>query len=145
VDWDKTLERVREAAEFCASSGLARFRVEDDDLAIEVRRTPRAAVPAPEVPETAVAVNGHSGNGVSNGTESRPQTVLKAEFVGIVRFARPSVSEGSVLNGARELAYVESLGIRNPVRAKGPGRVAAVYVSDGEAVEFGQALFAIEE
>jgi acetyl-CoA carboxylase biotin carboxyl carrier protein len=145
VDWEKTLERVREAAEFCASSGLARFRVEDDDLAIEVRRTPRPAAPTPGLPEAAPAVNGHSGNGLSNGTEARPQTVLKAEFVGIVRLSRPSVSEGTVLNGARELAYVESLGIRNPVRAKGPGRVAAVYVNDGEAVEFGQALFAIEE
>lgn len=145
MDWDKTLERVREAAEFCASSGLARFRVEEDELAIEVSRTPRpVAAPAGAV-ETPVAVNGHSGNGVSNGTESQPQTILKAEFVGIVRFSRPSVSEGTVLNAPRELAYVESLGIRNPVRAKGPGRVAAIYVNDGEAVEYGQALFAIEE
>ena len=30
MDWDKALERVREAAEFCASSGLARFRVEEE-------------------------------------------------------------------------------------------------------------------
>jgi acetyl-CoA carboxylase biotin carboxyl carrier protein len=145
VDWDKTLERVREAAEFCAGSGLARFRVEEDELAIEVSRTPRSVAPPAGAPETPVAVNGHSGNGVSNGTESHPQTILKAEFVGIVRFSRPSVSEGTVLSAPRELAYVESLGIRNPVRAKGPGRVAAVYVNDGEAVEYGQALFAIEE
>jgi biotin carboxyl carrier protein len=144
VDWDKTLERVRDAAEFCASSGLARFRVEEDDLAIEVRRTPRPAAPVVVAPEVPVAVNGHSGNGVSNGAETKPQTILKAEFVGIVRLSRPSVSEGTVLSGSRELAYVEALGIRNPVRAKGPGRVAAVYVSDGDAVEYGQPLFAIE-
>jgi acetyl-CoA carboxylase biotin carboxyl carrier protein len=145
VDWDKALERVREAAEFCASSGLARFRVEEDDLAIEVSRTPAPSAQPAGAPDPPLAVNGHSGNGVTTGPDSRPQTILKAEFVGVVRFSRPSVSEGTVLSGARELAYVESLGIRNPVRAKGPGRVAAVYVNDGEAVEYGQALFAIEE
>jgi biotin carboxyl carrier protein len=54
------------------------------------------------------------------------------------------VARGTSLPEDRELAYVESLGIRNPVRSGGPGRVAAVYVSDGEAVGYGQPLFAIE-
>jgi biotin carboxyl carrier protein len=52
-----------------------------------------------------------------------------------VRFSRPAVSEGTQLSEDRELAYVEALGIRNPIRAKAPGRVAAIYVSDGQAVE----------
>ncbi|MBD5632976.1 MAG: acetyl-CoA carboxylase biotin carboxyl carrier protein, partial [Candidatus Eremiobacteraeota bacterium] len=60
------------------------------------------------------------------------------------RLSRPSVSEGTVLAEDRELAYVESLGIRNPVRSGGPGRICAVYVSDGEPVGYGQPLFAIE-
>jgi acetyl-CoA carboxylase biotin carboxyl carrier protein len=70
--------------------------------------------------------------------------VLKAEFVGIVRLSRPSVTPGTVLSEDRELAYVESLGIRNPIRSGGPGRISAVYVSDGEPVGYGQPLFAIE-
>jgi len=146
VDWDRTLERVREAAEFCASAGLARFRVEEGDLAIEVRRTPRAAqAHAEPVAETVPAANGtHSGNGVAPG-DGRNRVVLKAEFVGIVRLTRPAVSEGTLLSEDRELAFVESLGIRNPIRAKGPGRVAAIFVSDGQPVEYGQPLFAIEE
>ncbi len=142
VNWDETLERVRGAAEFCASAGLARFRVEEDDLEIEVRRTPRAPEPPQPVEIAAASQNGHSGNGVAAPGE-RPSTVLKAEFVGIVRFSRPAVSEGTQLSEDRELAYVEALGIRNPIRAKAPGRVAAIYVSDGQAVEYGQPLFAI--
>ena len=146
VDWDQTLERVRSAAEFCASAGLARFRVDEADLEIEVRRTVRAprAVPAEPVAE------GPHGNGVtpsSNGASAHDvpaAKVLKAEFVGIVRLARPAVAEGAELTQDRELAYVESLGIRNPIRAGGPGRVAQIYVTDGQAVEYGQPLFAIE-
>lgn len=148
VNWDESLERVRSAAEFCASAGLARLRIDEADVTIEMRRTPREKPPArlenaPELAADAVATAAVSGNG-SIAHDDRPATVLKAEFVGIVRLCRPSVSEGSILGEDRELAFVESLGIRNPVRSGGAGRIARMFVTDGQAVEYGQPLFAIE-
>jgi 2-amino-4-hydroxy-6-hydroxymethyldihydropteridine diphosphokinase len=146
VDWDQTLERVRSAAEFCASAGLARFRIDEADLEIEVRRTVRAVrAPEPEPALEPVHSNGtHApSNGVASSGAPEPK-VLKAEFVGIVRLSRPSIVEGTELAADRELAYVESLGIRNPIRTGGPGRVAQIFVTDGQAVEYGQPLFAIE-
>jgi len=145
VRWDETLERVRSAAEFCASAGLARFRMQDADLEIEVRREPRSirAAALPAEPESDAALPPPSANGASH--DERPRRVLKAEFVGIVRFSRPPVTEGSEIEDDRELAFVESLGIRNPVRSGGAGRVATVFVTDGQPVEYGQPLFAIEQ
>jgi acetyl-CoA carboxylase biotin carboxyl carrier protein len=142
--WDETLERVRSAAEFCVSAGLTRFRIDEGDFAIEVRRTPRAAHAA-DVP----LVPGDATESVllpSNGSlpHEDPVTTLKADFVGIVRFSRPTVAVGSIVPGDRELAYVESLGIRNPIRSGGPCRIAEMFVSDGEPVGFGQPLIAIE-
>jgi acetyl-CoA carboxylase biotin carboxyl carrier protein len=144
VNWDQTVERVRGAAEFCVRASLERFRVEEDDLAIEVRRSAArsGSVEAPREP-VAAAHEAHAQNGAAS-HEDDLSAVLKAEFVGIVRFSRPAVAEGSNVTAERELAYVEALGIRNPIRASSPGRVAAVYVSDGEPVEYGQPLFAIE-
>jgi acetyl-CoA carboxylase biotin carboxyl carrier protein len=146
VNWTQTLERVRSAAEFCASAGLTRFRIDEDELAIEVRRAPRravASVPASRGDGLALEAAPHSANGASVPGQ-RPPTVVKAEFVGIVRLSRPSVGAGTVLSEDRELAYVESLGIRNPVRSGGPGRISAVFVNDGEPVGYGQPLFEIE-
>ncbi len=145
MSWDETLERVRRAADFCASAGLTRFRIDEEEFEIDVRRTPRAES------MTAVA-NANSGSipsgsgGLTNGTAAKDeyQKTLKSEFVGIVRFSRPSVSEGSIVSSDRELAWVEALGIRNPVRSGGACRVAEVFVSDGQPVGFGQPLLAIE-
>jgi 2-amino-4-hydroxy-6-hydroxymethyldihydropteridine diphosphokinase len=146
VDWDETIERVRSAAGFCASAGLTRFRIEEKDLSIEVRRSarPLRAI-APAHVEPASSSNGSSTttNGASAPPE-KPKNVLKAEFVGIVRLSRPAVAPGSVIGEDRELAYVEALGIRNPVRSGGPGRVADVFVIDGQSVEYGQPLFSID-
>jgi biotin carboxyl carrier protein len=70
--------------------------------------------------------------------------VVASDVVGIVRLARPAIFEGQELDEDRELAYVETLGIRNPVRSRGSGRVVAVFVTEGQPVEYGQALFAID-
>jgi len=70
--------------------------------------------------------------------------MVSSEVVGIVRLMRPAIAEGAELEGDREVAYVETLGIRNPVRSRGGGRVSAVFVSDGQPVEYGQPLFTIE-
>jgi acetyl-CoA carboxylase biotin carboxyl carrier protein len=144
VSWDETLERVRSAAEFCASSGLTRFRIDEDDLEIEVRRS---APSGGLVPAAGTAAElAEEAHGPSNGAiaPEEPRKTFKAEFVGIVRFSRPAVSEGTLVGGDRELAYVESLGIRNPVRSGGPCRVAEIFVSDGQPVGFGQPLLTIE-
>ena len=143
VNWDETLARVRSAADFCATAGLTRFRIEEDDLEIEVRRSARMRTAvAGAAPEAVHVTNGRSSAGSAH--VEPPRSVLRAEFVGIVRLSRPAVAPGTVLGSDRELAYVEALGIRNPVRSGGPGRVADVFVGDGEAVDFGQPLFAIE-
>ncbi len=139
------LERVRQAAEFCVASGLECFRVEDEALSIEVRRS-GGFVPAAHAVREPLAETA-SELAVPNGAVApleRPATILRAEFVGVVRFARPPVYEGTTLHEDRELAYVESLGVRNPIRCGAPGRVASVFVSDGQPVEYGQPLFAIE-
>lgn len=145
MDWDQTVARVRRAAAFCVDAGLERFRIDEDELTIEVRRHDAPAAPAALEPALDVfAVESPAGNGVVPAA-APPAQVLKAEFVGIVRFSRPAVAEGAEVEAGRELAHVEALGIRNPVRTTAPGKLTAIYVGDGQAVEYGQPLFALDD
>ena len=91
----------------------------------------------------------HAGwEGTVETMRGRGATGSEADFERIVQYLTnnfgPVNSAPQSVAGDRELAYVETLGIRNPVRSGGSGRVADVFVSDGEAVEYGQALFSIE-
>ena len=126
-------ERVRPLAEAFHDGGLARMSIRDGDFEVELRRAP--------APATSVA---SSSPAPSEQAPARPTDVVLADVVGIVRFLRPAVSEGSSIDADRELAFVETLGIRNPVRSRGAGRIAMVFVTDGQPVEYGQPLFAIE-
>lgn len=69
---------------------------------------------------------------------------IKSDLVGIFHFNRPVVRDGEMLENEREIAYVEALGIRNPVRSLGAGRIVGVRCGDGQAVEYGQVLFEID-
>lgn len=142
MDWDETLERVRSAARTCAAANLARLRIEDGGFRLEIRRTVTAQRPPPAALEAASS-NGKTSNG-AGGHDHPPRNLLRAEFVGVLRFARPMIAPGTLLSEDRELAYVESLGIRNPIRSGGPGKVAEIFVGDGQPVDFGQKLIALE-
>jgi len=124
-------ERVRALAEAFHDGGLARLSVRDGDFEVEFRRS----------------AAGGPRSGLGGGGDEAPPGVAEAilsDVVGVLRFLRPAVSEGQTIEGDRELAFVETLGIRNTVRSRGPGRIVAVYVSDGQPVEYGQPLFGIE-
>ena len=130
--------RVRRLVDAFNQTGLVRLRISDAaDNAIELRRATRPP-------------RGSSEHASSNGAmtaESKPARAvdtIKSDLVGIAHLSKPAPSEGGLLDGDRELAYVEALGIRNPVRSLGGGRVVAVLVDDGQAVEYGQPLFEIE-
>jgi acetyl-CoA carboxylase biotin carboxyl carrier protein len=142
--WAEVAERVRQVAAACADGDLLRVRVADAEMEIEVRRSAAVSVRLPAGPDAEPEAweQGPSSNGVV-AREPEPE-VLTADVVGVVRLSRPAVAAGTVLAGERELAYVESLGIRNPVHSRGTGRVVKVFVDDGQAVDYGQPLFAIE-
>jgi len=126
-------ERVRPLAQAFSDGGLTRLTVRDGEFEVEFRRAPVAGA----VPEAAARA-------AAEAVAVRPMDAILADAVGVVRFLRPAIAEGATLDSDRELAFVETLGIRNAVRSRGAGRVAMIYVTDGQPVEYGQPLFAIE-
>jgi acetyl-CoA carboxylase biotin carboxyl carrier protein len=137
---DVIATRARALAGALAESGFARLRVRDGETEIELRRAPRTA---PAAVAIAPALPGAEPDRALERPPDRAEMV-SSDVVGIVRLMRPAIAEGAELEGDREVAYVETLGIRNPVRSRGGGRVSAVFVSDGQPVEYGQPLFTIE-
>lgn len=125
-------QRVRRLAEFLHESGAHRVRIERAGDRIEVTRK-RGAAEAASV---------HAGQ-PSPKPASRVETV-KADLVGIFRLSRPAPLVGEMLEEDRELAYIEALGIRTPVRSLGTGRIVAIAPEDGAPVEYGQALFLLD-
>jgi biotin carboxyl carrier protein len=127
-------QRIRALAGYFAGTDLLRLSIQREHETIELGRHRLHPDQVPELPDD---LSAHKGAPV----RVEP---IKADLVGIIHLSRPSISAGDLLEGDRELAYVEALGIRNPVRSRGAGRVTSVLVEDGRAVEYGQVLFEID-
>jgi biotin carboxyl carrier protein len=125
-------ERVRALANFLNDSDAVRVRIQRGDEQIELAAGGRLAA------QGIGTIDGEGGQT----TPARIDTV-KADLVGIFHLSRPVPAEGELLDGDRELGYIEALGIRTPVRSMGAGRLVAIATADDSAVEYGQPLFAI--
>ncbi|HYF15805.1 MAG TPA: acetyl-CoA carboxylase biotin carboxyl carrier protein [Phycisphaerales bacterium] len=58
--------------------------------------------------------------------------------------AKPFVSVGSKVSAGTVVCIIEAMKVFNEIKAEKDGTIDAILVKDGQAVEFGQALFSIK-
>ena len=139
----RPVERLEPLLASFAASDLTHLELRDGEFAVElVRRNPKRAAQQPSAAVQPVA----SVQAVPAAPVAVPasnERIVRAELVGVVRLIKPVLVEGMLLERDREVATIESLGVKTPIRG-GTGRVTRVLVDDGDAVDYGQALFVVE-
>ncbi|MER2266495.1 acetyl-CoA carboxylase biotin carboxyl carrier protein [Methylobacterium oxalidis] len=152
-------ELVRELANLVTETGLTEIEVEKGDLRIRVVRRLEAvslqvAAPAPapmaavSAPAAAAPVAGPAPVEKGKAGAAHPGAVL-SPMVGTA-YRRPSpdakvfVDVGSQVAAGDKLLLVEAMKTFNEIVAPRAGTVTAVFIEDGQPVEFGEALLVIE-
>lgn len=141
---------VRELANLVTETGLSEIEVEKGDLRIRVVRrlepvsvqvaAPMAALPAP------IAA---PGPGASPERGRAHPGAVPSPMVGTA-YLRPSpeakafVDVGSRVETGDKLLLIEAMKTFNEIIAPRSGTVTAIFVEDGQPVEYGEALLAIE-
>jgi acetyl-CoA carboxylase biotin carboxyl carrier protein len=140
---------------------LSEFEFEQDGLRLKVR-TSAGAVPAaasaaaPRGPAPAAA---DAAAGVASlqparvaaapGEDEVELAVVKSPIVGtFYRSAEPAASPfveiGSVVKKGQVLCIIEAMKLMNEIDSEYDGEVVAIYVENGQAVQYGERLFAIK-
>ncbi|MFB0490010.1 acetyl-CoA carboxylase biotin carboxyl carrier protein [Methylobacterium sp. OAE515] len=147
-------ELVRELANLVTETGLSEIEVEKGDLRIRVARrlepvNVQVAAPAPvaAVAPAPAAVSAPSALAPAEPARSQPGTV-PSPMVGTA-YLRPSpdakafVDVGSKVEAGDKLLLIEAMKTFNEIVAPRAGTVSAIFVEDGQPVEFGEALLVI--
>jgi acetyl-CoA carboxylase biotin carboxyl carrier protein len=146
-------ELVRELAELLSDTDLTEIEVEKGDLRIRVARTVTVA-PAPQpatfaVPTAApIAVAAPAAKPAPEAQAHHPDA-LTSPMVGTA-YRRPSpgakafVEVGSIVAAGDKLLLIEAMKTFNDIVAPRAGTVRAIYVEDGQPVEYGEPLIVIE-
>jgi acetyl-CoA carboxylase biotin carboxyl carrier protein len=150
-------ELVRELATLIAETGLTEIEVEKGDLRIRVARTIAQAsvampfqMPAPTtasaVPVMAVAAAEPAPGPKS--AAAHPGAVLSPMVGTAYRKpspdAKPFVEIGSRVEAGDKVLLVEAMKTFNEITAPRGGVVTAIFVEDGQPVEYGEPLLLIE-
>ncbi len=144
---EDTIECVEALAKILKENDLGRIKISTDELDIIVEGK-KCAVPP--MPPMAMSV---ASTSAAPAAEAAPAAVsgniVTSPIVGTF-YAAPSpdkapfVKVGDTVNAGDVVCIIESMKLMNEINCEFSGKVAEIYVNNGEPVEFGQKIMRIE-
>ncbi|MBM4218760.1 MAG: acetyl-CoA carboxylase biotin carboxyl carrier protein [Gammaproteobacteria bacterium] len=152
------IRKIKKLIELLEESGLAEIEITEGEESVRIARAAQgpsvvtqyaaaaaapaaalAAAPAPPAPPAAAAAP----------APARDENLVTAPMVGtfyasLSPGAKPFVEVGQEVRVGQVLCVIEAMKMMNQIESERAGQVVAVLARNGEPVEFGQPLFAIE-
>ncbi len=159
-----TLDEIKQLIEFIKGHDLNEFELEQDGVKIRIKSggnhhhvvaVPQlqAAMPMMAAPPVAVAASAPASAG---GDATAPVDedggelcIVKSPIVGtFYRSAEPGAkafaSVGDTVRKGQVLCIIEAMKLMNEIDSEYDGEVTSIYVENGQAVQYGERLFAIK-
>lgn len=152
------LRKVKKLIELLEASGIAEIEIHEGEESVRISRGASAgvmpttapvpqAIPQPSTPP-ATSYSGTDAQRISDDYTDEGH-VISAPMVGIFYTSSAPgepefVAKGQDVKVGEVLCIIEAMKIMNQIEADVSGKLVRVLVENGEAVEYGQALFVIK-
>lgn len=152
------IRKIKKLIELLEESGLAEIEITEGEESVRIARvtqgpsvvTQYAAAPLPAVAPAAAPVAAVPAAAAAPAEPAaRNENLVTAPMVGTfygspAPGAKSFVEVGQEVRVGQVLCIIEAMKMMNQIESERAGRVVAVLAKNGEPVEFGQPLFAIE-
>jgi len=148
-----TLDEIKQLVDFVRERDLSEFELERADVKLRIKSgavvqtvvaapapsaVPVAAVVAPPI-SAAPPVAAPAGDDLAIITSPIVGTFYRAAEPG----AKPFVDTGDVVRKGQVLCIIEAMKLMNEIDSEYEGEIVSVYVQNGQAVQYGERLFAV--
>ena len=149
------LDHLKQILDLVREHELSEFEVEQDGLRLKIRKDRAGAyvhvAPPVLAPAPALVSSAHPATPllVTPGAADEIEfAVMKSPIVGtFYRAAEPGapalVEVGTIVKKGQVLCIIEAMKLMNEIDSEYDGEVVNVYVENGQAVQYGERLFAI--
>ena len=155
------LDDIKQILDLVREHDLAEFELERDGLKVRIRKSghgpagqhvvmvpPSVPMPVP-LPQAAAAPTGPVGTDEGEAPEGVDLAIIKSPIVGTLYRASepgapPFAEVGTVVKRGQVLCIIEAMKLMNEIESDTDGEIAAVYVENGQPVQYGDRLFAIK-
>jgi acetyl-CoA carboxylase biotin carboxyl carrier protein len=157
------LDDIKQLLDLVREHDLAELEIERDGLKVRIRKAtagpqPQQVVMVPQsvpVPALVVPVPGPAAQPPPSSSEPPEPiqglelAVVKSPIVGTLYRAPepgapPFVDVGTAVRKGQVLCVIEAMKLMNEIESDRDGEIAAIYVENGQPVQFGDRLFAIK-
>jgi acetyl-CoA carboxylase biotin carboxyl carrier protein len=149
------IRKIKKLIELLEESGLAEIEISEGEESVRIARYSKGvavmpqAAPAAPVAAAAPAPQAAPAPAPAAPVAPRDENLVTAPMVGTfygspAPGAKAFVEVGQEVRVGQVLCIIEAMKMMNQIESERAGRVVAVLAKNGEPVEFGQPLFAIE-
>jgi acetyl-CoA carboxylase biotin carboxyl carrier protein len=154
------LDEIKLVLEMMREHDLSEFELERDGVKLRLRKNTgqqwNGSSPLPQVtfvPQAAAAPMGNDGAPASPvlapANEDIDLAIVKSPIVGTFYRqsepgAKPFADVGQTVKKGQVLCIIEAMKLMNEINAECDGEIVKVYVENGQAVHYGERLFAIK-
>ena len=148
------IRKLKKLIELVEESGIAELEISEGEESVRITRHTRASpVGVEQAPPSAAAEPPPEAEPQAPPPSPEPPPPgheVAAPMVGIFYAApspgaKPFVEIGSSVGRGDTLCIIEAMKMMNQIESDTAGRVVSILVENGSPVEYGQALFVIEE
>jgi acetyl-CoA carboxylase biotin carboxyl carrier protein len=157
-----TLDEIKQLIEFIKSHDLNEFELEHDGVKIRVKSgghhqvvavpqmTTMPMMAQPQMAAPAAVPAGAPGAAPAAADEEGGELcIVKSPIVGTFYRsaepgAKPLVSVGDTVRKGQVLCIIEAMKLMNEIDSEYDGEVTSIYIENGQAVQYGERLFAIK-
>jgi acetyl-CoA carboxylase biotin carboxyl carrier protein len=155
------LDEIKQILDLMREHDLAEFELERDSNKVKLRKhsnSPQFVAAAPAVPHIAYApaavapAAAPAGGGdavLTAASEDVDLAIIKSPIVGTFYRssepgAKPFADVGQQVRKGQVLCIIEAMKLMNEINAECDGEVVKCYVENGQAVQYGERLFAVK-
>ena len=151
------IRKIKKLIELLEESGLAEIEITEGEESVRIARnthsapvvTHYAAAPAPVAAAAPAPAAAPVAPAAALAPAARDENLVTAPMVGTfygspAPGAKSFVEVGQEVRVGQVLCIIEAMKMMNQIESERAGKVVAVLAKNGEPVEFGQPLFAIE-
>jgi len=155
------MAELRTIADFCTENGLTEFEFENDKIRVRlskvaglalatsapvVHQSPAApAVAAPKAVSAPVEESAPAETATDDGLHKITSPIVGTFYRASGPDKEPFVKEGSKIGPETTVCIVEAMKLMNEIQAEVSGEIVAVYIENGQPVEYGQPLFGVKK
>jgi acetyl-CoA carboxylase biotin carboxyl carrier protein len=160
-----TLDEIKDLIEFIKAHDLNEFELEQDGVKIRIKgggnhhqvvAVPHMTATVPMMPAPSMAAAaapaspaaGTAGASASD-DEGGELAIVKSPIVGTFYRAaepdaKPFASVGDTVRKGQVLCIIEAMKLMNEIDSEYDGEITSIYIENGQAVQYGERLFAIK-